>query len=148
MGQAWLALKGWSAPEVWTSLHPALALAKSLRRYDALLPILTGLAGYIFTRGGGPELLPWAEEMLAIAKETGDGDLLVSGHGIACMCYGWAGEFTKAVEHADAVMGLYDADKHSHLAHISQPGSENAGRRIRLHQYLGLGLPGPCIAAE
>ena len=31
------------------------------------------------------------------------------------MCYGWAGEFTKAVEHADAVMGLYDADKHSHL---------------------------------
>ena len=59
--------------------------------------------------------LPWAEEMLAIAKATGDGDLLVSGHAIACMCYGWAGEFTKAVEHADAVMGLYDAEKHSHL---------------------------------
>jgi class 3 adenylate cyclase len=59
VGQAWLALKGWSAPEVWTSLHPALALAKSLRRHDALLPILTGLAGYIFTRGGGPESLPW-----------------------------------------------------------------------------------------
>ena len=115
VGQAWLALKGWSAPEVWTSLHPALALAKSLRRHDTLLPILTGLAGYIFTRGGGPESLPWAEEMLAIAKETGDGDLLVSGHAIACMCYGWAGEFTKAVEHADAVMGLYDAAKHSHL---------------------------------
>ena len=25
-----MALKGWAAPEVWTSLHPALALAKSL----------------------------------------------------------------------------------------------------------------------
>ena len=117
VGQAWLALKGWSAPEVWTSLHPALALAKSLRRHDALLPISAGLAGYIFTqRSADAESLPWAEEMLAIAKETGDGDLLVSGHAIACMCYGWAGEFTKAVEHADEVMGLYDAEKHSHLA--------------------------------
>ena len=36
LGTAWLALKGWAAPEVWTSLHPALALAKSLERHDAL----------------------------------------------------------------------------------------------------------------
>ena len=43
LGPAWLALKGWAAPEVWTSLHPALALAKSLERHDALLPILWGL---------------------------------------------------------------------------------------------------------
>ena len=43
LGTAWLAFKGWAAPEVWTSLHPALALAKSLERHDALLPILTGL---------------------------------------------------------------------------------------------------------
>ena len=32
LGSAWVALKGWPAPEVWTSLHPALALAKSLAR--------------------------------------------------------------------------------------------------------------------
>src|SRR4051812_20525223 len=30
LGTAWLGLKGWAAPEVWTSLFPALALAKSL----------------------------------------------------------------------------------------------------------------------
>ena len=35
--------KAGPAPEVWTSLHPALALAKSLERHDALLPILWGL---------------------------------------------------------------------------------------------------------
>ena len=39
LGTAWMALKGWAAPEVWTSLHPALALAKSLERHDALAPI-------------------------------------------------------------------------------------------------------------
>ncbi len=43
LGTAWMALKGWPAPEVWTSLHPALALAKSLGRHDALAPILWGL---------------------------------------------------------------------------------------------------------
>ena len=43
LGTAWMALKGWAAPEVWTSLHPALGLAKSLGRHDALLPIYYGL---------------------------------------------------------------------------------------------------------
>jgi class 3 adenylate cyclase len=43
LGTAWMALKGWPAPEVWISLHPALALAKSLERHDALLPIFWGL---------------------------------------------------------------------------------------------------------
>jgi hypothetical protein len=35
-----MALRGWQAEEVWDSLHPALGLAASLRRTDALLPIL------------------------------------------------------------------------------------------------------------
>ena len=42
LGTAWVALKGWAAPEVWTSLHPALALAKSLERHDALAAHLLG----------------------------------------------------------------------------------------------------------
>jgi hypothetical protein len=44
LGPAWLAFRGWAAPEVWASLHPALALAKSLKRHDALLPVLWGCA--------------------------------------------------------------------------------------------------------
>ena len=81
LGTAWLALKGWAAPEVWTSLHPALALAKSLERHDALTPILWGLTSNVLTQGRVAESLPWAEEMLDIAKATGDADLLIAGHG-------------------------------------------------------------------
>lgn len=33
LGAAWMARKGWAAPEVWSSFHPALALAKSLSRH-------------------------------------------------------------------------------------------------------------------
>ncbi len=118
LGTAWLALKGWAAPEVWTSLHPALALAKSLERHDALAPIFWGLTSNVLTQGRVAESLPWAEEMLDLAKATGDADLLIAGHALACACYCLAGEFTKAVEHADKVLDLYDDEKHRHLADI------------------------------
>jgi class 3 adenylate cyclase len=118
LGPAWLALKGWAAPEVWASLHPAFTLAKSLERHDALLPILWGLAGNISSQGRAAESLPWVEEMLDLAKATGDVDLLVTGHALACDCYHWAGELTKGLAHADKVLALYDDETHYHLANI------------------------------
>jgi hypothetical protein len=66
--QAWPALEGWAAPEVWASLHPALALAKSLERHDALVPIIGGLFNNVLARGRVAESLPWAQEMLDAAK--------------------------------------------------------------------------------
>ena len=78
LGTAWLALKGWAAPEVWTSLHPALALAKSLERHDALTPIFWGLFVNVLTQGRIAEALPWVEEMLDLAEATGDADLLIT----------------------------------------------------------------------
>ena len=127
-----MALKGWPAPEVWTSLHPALALAKSLERHDALLPILWGLTSNILTQGRVAESLPWVEEMLDIAKATGDADLLITGHGLPAAATVWAGEFTKVLEHADKVLDLYDAEKHRHLADILNHDPKTHGR------YLGL----------
>src|SRR5690349_13810415 len=76
----YLGLKAHAAPEVWTSLHPALALAKSLERHDALLPILWGLATNVLNQGRVAESLPWAQEMLDVAEATGDADLLIVGH--------------------------------------------------------------------
>ena len=45
LGTAWIARRGFAALEAWSSLHPALELAKSLNRHEALLPILYGLGG-------------------------------------------------------------------------------------------------------
>jgi class 3 adenylate cyclase/tetratricopeptide (TPR) repeat protein len=118
LGPAWLALKGWAAPEVWTSLHPAFALAKSLERHEALVPILSGLTSNVQTQGRIEESLRWAEEMLEIAEATGDPDLLIVGHARACACNCYAGKFIKSVEHADKVLDLYNDDRHFHLADI------------------------------
>jgi class 3 adenylate cyclase/tetratricopeptide (TPR) repeat protein len=129
LGTAWLGLRGWATPQVWTSLHPALGLAKACGRHDVLLPTLWGLTLNVLTQGRVAESLPWGAEMLRLAKTTGDADLLITGHALACVCYGWAGEFTKVLEHFHEIQGLYDADKHHHLADIlnhdpkSQAGS-------------------------
>jgi predicted ATPase len=56
--------------------------------------------------------------MLDIAKATGDSDLLITGYAHACGSYFWMGELTKAVQHADKVLNLYDAETHRHLADI------------------------------
>ncbi len=116
LGPAWMALKGWAAPEVWTSLHPAVILAKSLERNDALVPIFSGLMSNVLAQGRAAEALPWAEEMLATAKATGDADLLIEGHSSACVCCCNAGKFTQVMEHAFKVLDLYDDEKHRHLA--------------------------------
>jgi class 3 adenylate cyclase/tetratricopeptide (TPR) repeat protein len=116
LGTAWMALKGWQTPEVWASLHPALALAKSLERHDALVPILLGLTNNIFSQGRVAEALRWVEEMMDLAKATGDADLLITAHALATMYRCWAGEFTKSLEHAEKVLDdLYDAKKHRHF---------------------------------
>jgi hypothetical protein len=116
LGPAWVMLKGWAAPEVWTSLHPALALAKSLQRHDALAPIYGGLTSNVLTQGRVVESLPWVEEMLDLATASGDPDLLIGGHTLASSCYSFSGEHTKAVEHANKMWDLYDTVKHRLLA--------------------------------
>ena len=118
LGTAWQALKGWPAPEVWTSLHPALALAKLLKRHDALAAIYWGLTSNIYAQGRAADSLWLAEEMLVLATATGDGDLMITGHAAACACQCWVGEFTKAVEHADKVIDLYEDEKHRHVADL------------------------------
>jgi tetratricopeptide (TPR) repeat protein len=96
----------------------ALALAKSLGRHDALAPVFWGLTNNIVSQGRLAECLPWVEEMLNLARTTGDADLLITGHALACACYSWSGEFIKALAHADKVLKLYDDEKHHHLADI------------------------------
>ena len=118
LGTAWMMLKGWAAPEVTTSLQPALALAKSLGRHDELTPILLRLTLNVLSQGRVAEALPWTEEMLDLAKATGDADLLITAHARACTDYCFAGEFIKSAEHADKVLDLYDPERHPHHADI------------------------------
>jgi hypothetical protein len=70
-----MALGGWQVQEVWDSLHPALGLATSLSRNDALLPILWGLFIHVLTRGRVAESLHWVARIGEAAETYHDPDL-------------------------------------------------------------------------
>ena len=112
LGTAWMTLKGWAAPEVWTSLHPALGLAKAISRRVALMPIYHGLWNNVMTQGRLTESLEWTNEMLATAEATGDADLLLVGHRGACVSHFYRGDFNQSCTHGESVMGQYNEEQH------------------------------------
>jgi class 3 adenylate cyclase/tetratricopeptide (TPR) repeat protein len=118
LGMAWQALKGWATPEVWSSLHPALALAKSLGHNDALLPILWGLTLNVMTQGRIAEAFQWVKETLETAKVTCDSDLSITGHVLANTYYYFIGNPNEALYHHREVLALYDAERHGHLVKL------------------------------
>jgi class 3 adenylate cyclase/tetratricopeptide (TPR) repeat protein len=126
LGAAWMALKGWTAPEVWTSFHPALGLAKSLSRHEALVPIYYGLWVGVQNQGRVAECLDWVNEMLASAEATGDPDLLIMGHRVACSTHYYRGDLIQSREHGDRVLALYDEEGHRHLAEFTNVDPKTA----------------------
>ena len=141
LGAAWLALKGWAAPEVWSSFHPALGLAKSLSRHEALVPIYYGLYVSVLTQGRVAESLDWVDEMLALAEASGEQDLLIVGHRAACTTYYWLGALTQSREHGDRVLALYSEEQHRHLADVINSDPKTvAGMYVCLGAWM-LGYP-------
>jgi hypothetical protein len=117
LGTAWQGLKGWATQEVWDSLHPALALANSLRRRDALVPVLRGLLIHVCERGRA-ESLRWVTQAMNAAETYRDPDLLILGHLNATIAHFWVGHPLKTREHADRVLALYSEERHGHLVGI------------------------------
>jgi len=107
LGIAWTRRRGWAAPEVWTSFHPGLALAESLQRDDAMLPILWGLSRVVRTGGRVAESLQWCEEMLAKGKVADDPHLILAGHTSYCTSCFYHGDLAETLELAEQVQRLY-----------------------------------------
>lgn len=141
LGTATIALKGWTSSDVWSAFHPALALAKSLRRDDTLLPIYLGLWVYQLCQCRIGETLAWSGEMLASAQASGDSDLLIVGHRAACATYFYRGDFVTAREHGEQVFALYDEVKHHPIANITNVDPKtSAGIHMALGAWI-LGYP-------
>jgi predicted ATPase len=118
LGTAWKPLKGFMVQEVWETLHPALGPAHSLRRNDALLPILFGLYEHVLCRGRLPESLRWVAQMSDAAEAYRDPDLVIVEHCCAMVSCFSLGDPMKAREHGDQVLSLYSEEQHGHLVGI------------------------------
>ncbi|MFL5252493.1 MAG: winged helix-turn-helix domain-containing protein [Rhodopila sp.] len=118
LSTAWMRLKGWQAEEVWASAFPALALARSLGRADALLPILTATFLQVLSVGHDAEALGWARQSLEAAEMYQDRNLLIQGHfAMVTACF-WTGDLIACRHHAQQLLSIYDPHRDMHLADV------------------------------
>jgi tetratricopeptide (TPR) repeat protein len=89
-------------------LHPALGLAESLGRNDALLPVLSGLSINLHNQGRIIDALRWTDRMLKAADATGDVEMRISGHTQAVVSYFWLGRLAESREHGERLLACAD----------------------------------------
>jgi class 3 adenylate cyclase len=116
LGVAWMAAKGWPAPEARESLLPALKLVSSAAAGRDVLPVYWGLFANTLSQGRVAESVHWAQQLLAMGNESGDTDILVTAHLMMSVSTFWLGDLLTCRAHADELTGVYDPVEHRHIA--------------------------------
>lgn len=141
MAPALVAIRGWAAPEVGTLLEPAVPLARAHHASDRMLPVLHGLWVHHMSAAQHQVALGWAEEQLAAARETGDEVLELTGHRSLMTSHFWLGDLTASMEHGDHIRSQYDADRHHHIAELTNADPYTADGSYRCQALWILGRP-------
>jgi predicted ATPase/tRNA A-37 threonylcarbamoyl transferase component Bud32 len=140
LGQAMTATKGYVAPEVEQAYTRARALCPHAGgQTTSLFRALQGLWRFY---GVKPDLLAaseLADELLALARGTGDNQLVAVAH----LCFGGPlvhrACFADALQHMDEALSLYDPDQYRN--HIALTGAD-LGVRCLIWSSLALWLLG------
>lgn len=117
LGVAWMAAKGFAAPEARDTLLPALKLVDAANSGKEILPVYWGLWSNTLSSGLVASSARRAEEFLTIGREKSDDDLVLIGNLMMCVSLFWLGDLSTAYKHAEEVVRHYDPNKHKLLAH-------------------------------
>ncbi|MBV8402490.1 MAG: hypothetical protein JOZ17_27770, partial [Acetobacteraceae bacterium] len=142
---AWMGLRGWQAEEIWTSAFPALALARSLRRVDALLPILRATFFNVMSVGRIADSLGWARQTLEAAEMYQDRNLLIWGHSATVAASFYTGDFIACRHHARQLLSIYDMDRDRHLADVLNHDPESHTLHYMVKAVWILGYPDEAV---
>ena len=141
LGPAYMAIRGYAAPEVEACYQRARELRRELG--DTLgdtsqgVPALHGLWTNHIVRAQHTSAIALGEQVLQLGAATNDDGLLLQGN----MEVGWShfflGELEQAREHLERVLALYDPERHS--SHAFTYGDDPAtSARSNLAQVLWL----------
>ncbi len=113
LGPAYMAIRGYAAPEVEACYQRARELCRELGDTPQLVPVLHGLWTYHIVRAQHTSAFALGEQVLQLGAATNDDGLLLQGS----MEMGWShfflGELEQAREHLERVLALYDHERHS-----------------------------------
>jgi TOMM system kinase/cyclase fusion protein len=141
LGPAYMAIRGYAAPEVEACYQRARELCRELGDTPQLVPVLHGLWTYHIVRAQHTSAFALGEEVLQLVAATNDDGLLLQGN----MEVGWShfflGELEQAREHLERVLALYDHERHSSHAFIYGDNPDTSARSALASVLWLLGYP-------
>lgn len=140
LGAAFMATKGFGAPEVQEAYSRAEALCDRLGQRADIFPALWGQ--WLFRWGRSEVEVAWTicERLLALAEKTGDAGLKLQAHHASWATAFGRGRFGEARAHAETGLALYDAKLHQAMA--SSYGNHNASTCARNFMAFSLAFIG------
>ena len=139
IGPAYMATVGWAAPEVERSCGRLRDLAAGVGDGAKLYQAMWGLWTVHFLRGQYERALDIAQQVLAMAVQTGDPMLRVTGHHAVGYTNLRRGEYADALRHADEGLALFDLEREKSIVAVFQLSSSCAIWWFRGQSQLALG---------
>jgi len=112
LGPAWMAAKGYAAPEVEQAYGRARALCQQLGETSRLFSVLRGLGAFYFVWGKYQTAREVGEELLRLAQPQPDPARLVGAHQVLGIAWFWLGELASARGHLEQAIALDDPQQH------------------------------------
>jgi class 3 adenylate cyclase/predicted ATPase len=139
LGPAYMAIRGYAAPEVEACYHRARELCRELGDTPQLVPVLHGLWSYYIVRAQHTSALTLGEQVLQIGADTNDDGLLLQGNMEVGWSHSFLGDFEPARKHLERVLELYDHDRHgSHtFVYGDNPATSARGGLAQVMWMLG-----------
>jgi predicted ATPase len=140
LGAAFIAMRGFGAPEVSEAYSRAEALCECLGESAEIFPVLWGQWMY---RWGRSEVdLAWrlCERLLRLAEKSGDAGLKLQAHHASWATSFGRGKLADVLAHAEAGLALYEAKIHQAMA--SRYGNHDADTCARYFSALSLAFAG------
>jgi predicted ATPase/class 3 adenylate cyclase len=106
-----LAIRGYTA-EVEQAYEQALALSEEVGELPRRFPVLRSLASFYLYRGEFDKTAAVGRELLGLAEEHGEADLLVEGHLVLGSSLAFLGELSSGLDHLERAIALYDPLAH------------------------------------
>jgi len=139
LGPAWMAAKGYAAPEVEQAYGRARELCRQLGETSRLFSVLRGLGAFYFVRGQYQTARELGEELLTLAQSPPDPTRLLGAHQVLGIASFWLGEFASARGHLEQTIALYNPQQHRSSAARS---GQDPGVLCRAYSAWALGLLG------
>jgi predicted ATPase len=125
LGMSLIAIMGYTNPDVEKAFTRARAICEAFGEVPQLFPALWGLWAFYIVRREFDMAHQLGDEMMRMAEQTGDEDLLLEAHTSHGLNFLYSrGDFETARHHFENAVALYTPDKHAaHAAvYLQDPG--------------------------